>query len=157
MGFFDDIGKKVSDAGQKTLQKTKEGSETVKMNSLIAEEEKRIAEMYSQIGNLYVSKYGEDCEEDFSALVKAVLESRKKIQEYQNEIQDIKGVKKCEKCGSDVRQGAAFCTVCGEPMAKTKEPKNEAEKVCPNCGAKFTDNLAFCTSCGTKLEDKTNM
>lgn len=36
MGFFDDLGKKVTDAGQKTMQKAQEMSELARINSLIS-------------------------------------------------------------------------------------------------------------------------
>ena len=42
MAFFDELGKKVSEAGQKTLQKTKELSDTARLNSMLSDEERRI-------------------------------------------------------------------------------------------------------------------
>ena len=35
MGFFDDLGKKVTDAGQKTMQKAQEMSEVARINSCL--------------------------------------------------------------------------------------------------------------------------
>lgn len=78
MGFLDEVGKMVSDASQKTIQKTRVMSEIVKINSAIAEEEKKIQTMYCQIGTMYVEKYGNNCEEIFSGLVSSILEAEKK-------------------------------------------------------------------------------
>ena len=55
MAFFDNLSKKVSEAGQKTIQKTKELADTSRLNAMIADEEKAINNAYYQIGKLYVS------------------------------------------------------------------------------------------------------
>ena len=65
MGFFDDLGKKVTDAGQKTMQKAQEMSEVARINSLISQNESKINNVYYQIGKLFVSIYGNDCREEF--------------------------------------------------------------------------------------------
>ena len=51
MGFFDDLGKKVTDAGQKAMQKTQEMSEIVRVNSLISQNENKIN---NEIGRAHV-------------------------------------------------------------------------------------------------------
>lgn len=53
MGFFEDIGKKVADAGQKTVQKTKEMSDILRLESLVTKEENKLEQIYSQIGKMY--------------------------------------------------------------------------------------------------------
>lgn len=151
MGFFDDLGKKVTDAGQKTLQKTKEMSEIVRINSMISDEEKKINNTYIQIGTLYVSKYNEDCEDEFAVMVNNVLEAQQRIKNFQKQIQDIKKVQRCEKCGAEVQQGAAFCSSCGATMPKVQvESKDELIK-CENCGAMVKKEMSFCIQCGEAM------
>ena len=48
--FFDDLGRKISQAGQSAVQKTKEMTDIVKLNSSIADEEKKIRNSYVEIG-----------------------------------------------------------------------------------------------------------
>lgn len=117
MGFLDEVGKVVSDASQKTIQKTRVMSETVKINSAIVEEEKKIQKMYCQIGTMYVEKYGNNCEEIFWGLVSSILETEEKIKEYQGQLQRIKGVRRCKKCGAEVPLEIAFCNMCGTEMS----------------------------------------
>ena len=74
MGFFDDLGKKVTDAGQKAMQKTQEMSEIVRVNSLISQNENKINNAYVQIGKLFVSTYGNECEPEFAEMVATVAE-----------------------------------------------------------------------------------
>lgn len=82
MAFFDNLGKKVSEATAKAMQKAQEVSEISRVNSLISEEEKKINATYYQIGKLYVSVHGSDGEENFSGMVAAVLEGEQKINDY---------------------------------------------------------------------------
>ena len=53
MGFFDNIGKTLSNAGQTIAQKSKDVVDTAKLNSAISDEQKIIAAAYEKIGRLY--------------------------------------------------------------------------------------------------------
>ena len=75
MAFFDDLTKKVWKASQTTIQKTQNMAEIVKLNSQVSDEEKKMKELNTQIGALYVSKYKDAPEADFAALVEAVKEA----------------------------------------------------------------------------------
>ena len=50
---------------------------------------------------------------------------------------------KCPKCNSELREGAKFCTKCGQ--------KIEVAPVCPQCNAPLKPGAKFCTKCGCKL------
>lgn len=152
MAFFDDLGKKVSEAGQKTIQKTKEFSDTSRLNSMISDEEKRINNNYYQIGKLYVALRGNSYEEDFATMISAIYESELKIKEYKKQIQDIKGVQRCEKCGAEVPREAAFCSSCGVAMPKILVANTEEYIKCENCNAIVKKGMRFCTACGKPME-----
>jgi hypothetical protein len=47
----------------------------------------------------------------------------------------------CRWCGSDIRQGAKFCSECGRPTALA----------CPNCSKLVSATDEFCAECGTPL------
>lgn len=152
MGLLDGIGKKVSDAGQKTLQKTREISDTARVNALITEEEKKLDHIYYQIGKLYVSLYGNNCIEEFSGMVCAVEESEQKIREYQKQIQNIKGIQRCEKCGAEITKGVLFCSACGTPVPRLPEMNNMDDYMkCEKCGALINKEMRFCTACGAPV------
>lgn len=159
MAFFDDLGKKISQAGQTTMQKTREMADVAKINSQISDEEKRINDMYLQIGKQYVELHAADCEEAFQGMVQAITDSENKIKEYKTQIQDIKGVVRCAKCGAEVPKGALFCSACGEKMPEAQPVQEEVpapapveEKKCSNCGAVLAAGALFCSECGTKAE-----
>src|SRR3989449_9264923 len=47
----------------------------------------------------------------------------------------------CVSCRGDNREGARFCSGCGEELGL----------VCPSCGSKLSTTAAFCDSCGASL------
>lgn len=122
MAFFDDLGKKLTQAGQSAVQKTKEVADIAKLNSLIYDEEKRISNNYLEIGKLYVSLHADGHEADYDEMIAAIRESEAKIKECRHQITEIKGIVVCEKCGAEVPVHAAFCSTCGAPMP-VKEPE----------------------------------
>ena len=72
---------------------------------MISEEETVITNQYFQIGKLYVSIHKEDFEEDFAGMIAIIMEAEAKIKDYKKQIQDIKGVRRCENCGAEVKKG----------------------------------------------------
>lgn len=128
MAFFNDLGKKLSQAGQATVQKTKELADVAKVNSMISDEEKRINQAYTEIGKLYFEHHANDSEEMFTALIQSIHEANGKIADLKNQAAEIKGVVKCEKCGAEVAKNAAFCGACGNPMpANTTQTADGAQ------------------------------
>lgn len=149
MGFFDDFGKKVSDAGQKAIQKTQEISEVARVNSLISQNDNKINNVYYQIGKLFVSTYGDDCKPEFAGMVATVVELEQQNITYRKQIQDIKGIQQCEKCGAEVPKEVAFCSSCGAAMPKSdKQATADGCVKCSGCGAMVKKGMRFCTACG---------
>lgn len=156
MAFLDDFGKKISQASQSTLQKTREMADVAKLNMQITDEEKRINDTYLEIGKKYVELHAADSEEAMSGMVQAIADSNKKIQDLKSQIQIIKGVVRCENCGAEVAKESAFCPSCGNKMPEivqpvVEQPVAEAKK-CANCGATLDNGALFCSECGTKVE-----
>lgn len=152
MAFLNNFGKKASEATAKAVQKAQEFSEATRINSLISDEEKKINNIYYQIGKLYVSLHGADAEEEFIGMVGDIAEAERKISDYRKQIQELKGVQRCEKCGAEVAKDAAFCSSCGTPMPKAEETVIEDDCVkCESCGASVKRGMRFCTSCGKPL------
>ena len=153
MALFDNLSKKLTEAGQTAVQKTKELSDITRINSAIAEEEKRINNSYYQIGKLYTAIHISDYESDFAGMIQAIKESENKIREYRQQIQEIKGVVRCEKCGAEVPSNAAFCSACGNSMPKVEKTVDTNLVRCDGCGAMIDKNMRFCTSCGKAMAD----
>ena len=121
MAFFDDLGKKLSKAGQSVMDKGKELADITKINLAISDEEKKLEEAYKKIGKLFVEKIGDRAEGDFAELVTVAKEADTKIDELRQQIKDIKGIAVCPKCGTQVQADAVFCNACGAKLRETDE------------------------------------
>lgn len=150
MSFFDEVGKKITDVGQGTIQKTKNMADVAKLNSQITDEEQKIKSSCEQIGRIYVQKYRHNPDPDLEAYVKAVVLSEQKIAESNHLIQSIKGMVACSKCGAMVDKDAAFCPSCGNAMP-VKDKPIVAAAFCTACGAAIVPGQKFCVSCGTPI------
>ena len=156
MAFWDNFEKKATDATANVVSKVKGVSDITRLNSMVSEEENRIREIYFKIGQTYVALHGRDNEAGFADLLNALKASQLKIEQCKQEIMDIRGVQKCERCGAEVAAGAAFCMTCGAQIPKI-QPKSavNAGRRCKKCGATVAPNARFCTSCGTPYVEET--
>lgn len=155
MAFFSEVGKKISTTSQNAVNKAKEVAEVAKINSMISDEENKINSNYYQIGKLYVALHKNDCEDNFATMINDIVNAEKKIVEYREQIQSIKGIVKCPKCGAEVSVESAFCHACGAPMpVKKVEPTNSDMVVCAKCNSQVKAGMKFCTACGSAMEVK---
>lgn len=53
MSIFEKIGEKLSGAGQGVAQQVKNFADVARLNSIISEKEKQIAQLYIEIGQAY--------------------------------------------------------------------------------------------------------
>lgn len=90
MGFFDELGKKISDASQDVMQKGKEMADTAKFNSMIHDEEKKITAVYSKIGKKYFEDFKNAPAEGFKELVDEIYAAQAKIAEFQEKLKALK-------------------------------------------------------------------
>ena len=165
MEIFDDINKVLENAGNTAKQKTKDMTDVAKMMASIKTEEKRLQEVYRQIGELVVKKYYAVTEDTLGELLNQAKELKNNIKEYTAKIQEIKKIGVCPKCGNEVSEDALFCMRCGTRLV-SESPKAELEedlaedksndkekKVCTHCGSELEEGNRFCTICGTPIDE----
>lgn len=158
MAFWDNFEKKATDATANVVSKVKGVSDITRLNSMVSEEENRIREIYFKIGQTYVTLHGRDNEAGFADLLNALKASQLKIEQCKQEIMDIRGVQKCERCGAEVAAGAAFCMTCGAQIPKIQpKPAVNSGRRCKKCGATVAPNARFCTSCGTPYVEEVSV
>lgn len=153
MGFFDNIGKGISDFSQATIQKGKDTVNVSKFNRMISDENKTVTKLMEKLGQRYYALYGEAPEESMRELVDSIKECEARIREYEENIKELQGITKCPVCGTDVPNGAVFCPECGtRSAAAPEEPPAEEKVFCTNCGAQIAPGFKFCASCGARVE-----
>ena len=153
MAFFEQVGKKLSQAGQDVAQTTKNFAAINKLNSLIAEEQEKIEGCYSEIGRIYFESFAETPEECLVELVSAVKMSLSEIEKYNVQIKEIKGITNCPSCGAEVPYTSAFCNLCGSkmPVRIKEEIIPEGSIKCQKCSNILPEGFKFCTFCGTAV------
>ncbi len=153
MDFFEQLGKKLTDAGQNVAQQTKNIADLARLNREISDKEQAIAQLYTAIGRAYYDRHKDDCAAEELQMISEVSALYEEISQRQEAIKKIKGITKCPACGAGVSVESAFCSVCGKQMplahsyGETPKTKN-----CPNCHADVDGSNAFCIFCGTKLD-----
>ncbi len=154
MAFLEQFGKKVSDVSGEVAQQTKKIADIARLNSLISENEKRIVQLYTVIGQLYYEKHMDDLMADELEKIKEISNLREEIKKQQEEIKQIKGIAKCANCGADVSIEAVFCNICGARMTQGGQDERAAVsegEVCPKCHSSVRAGNLFCSNCGFKL------
>ena len=158
MAFFEQLGKRITDAGQGVAQQTKNFADITRLNSAVSDKERKIAQLYQSIGQSYYERHSGDAEPQLQPAVEEIQALFAEIAQHKEEIKQIKGIVKCPHCGADVPLQAAFCNACGEKMVSAAPAEEPAEdvQICPVCGAASGKDNLFCTHCGAKLKEKEN-
>ena len=131
MGLFDDLKKKTEQFTSDVATKTQQGLDTMKLNSAISAEEKKIKELFAQLGENYWNFHKDDPEENLSGIVGTINASKKTIEEFRKQIVDIKlagntdGII-CRNCGAVNKSDSRFCEKCGKEL-KTPEQESVPE------------------------------
>ena len=152
MPIFDEIGKRIAQTSQNAAQKAKDLAETARLKGMISTEEKNITSAFQQIGQAYYETFGENPEQLFLRLIADVNNSKANIATYADQINQIKGIVNCLKCGGEVPYSAPFCSSCGSPMNIAPAVASANSALCGKCGSSVAPDASFCTGCGSKVE-----
>lgn len=156
MAFFEQLGKRLTDAGQGVAQQTKNFTVVTRLNGTISEKERKISQLYSSIGESYYERHRNDSRSEELQKIEEINILFTEIAQCREEIKQIKGGVKCPHCGAEVALNSVFCNSCGTKIlqaVETAEPVEVETRICPNCQAKVKKDNLFCNHCGTKLED----
>lgn len=153
MAFFEQLGKRLSDAGQNVAQQTKNLADVSQLNSENGEKEKQIKRLIFELGKAYYESHKRDFDAENVEIIGEINTLYREIHDNHEKIKQIKGIVKCDNCGADVPVGAMFCNGCG---AKVNRPDPAAvsaggQRFCPGCDAVVPEGNQFCTKCGTRL------
>lgn len=101
--------------------KLADGATILRLESEIKQQQADIDRCCSEIGKQYAAKYAGDYGGEFGAYLEQISRAKDKIQSLENEIEAIKGTRKCTNCGAQIDRDAAFCVKCG-----SKQPPSPA-------------------------------
>ena len=133
MGFFDNLGKKASDAYKVTADKTGKLAKEAKLRMKMGELKGQINSIYEEIGKVVYENHTKEGK----GSIKKVLEEKctqidvlaDEIKEMEKECMELKDKKECPKCFEEMDKNVKFCPHCGEAQEIPEEKVVEAEIV----------------------------
>ena len=136
MGFFYDLTKKATETYKNTAEKTNKLTREMKLKSQINDNKAKITKIYSDIGKKVYEKHvlGEnvDIKTDLAEECAKIDAFSKEIEDLGTEIRALKGIRLCNKCGSEIMVNAKFCPKCGEKQEEIKVEEKSTEKETQN-------------------------
>lgn len=154
MAFLEQLGKRLTNAGQSVAQQTKNLADVTQLNSAISDREKKISQLCLNIGQLYYEEHKGDSTAEHQEIIGEINALYAEIAQDREKIKQIKGVVKCPKCGADVPLNAAFCNACGTKVERVDgvSGTNDVQRHCPVCYAAVSAEDSFCNNCGAKVD-----
>ncbi|MCX8131755.1 MAG: zinc-ribbon domain-containing protein [Clostridia bacterium] len=115
MSVFENITKKVSDTAKAAAKKSSELVEVTKLNMNISAEEDKIKKAYADIGKLVYQAYsnGEEVAEAYKELCSSIVGFEENVKATKQKIMELKNMKTCAGCGTELETETAFCSKCG--------------------------------------------
>ncbi len=129
MDFFNNLGKKASEALKNTKEKTTKISGELKLKSKITDYKSKIVDLEKEIGSIIYedfknnSKLGEN--EDIIKKCEEIAELESNIKSAEEEILVLKDIKKCISCGSELSVDMEYCSKCGAKQPEIVSKKDE--------------------------------
>ena len=113
MGFFNEIGKKTTEATSKITKETK-------LKLKINENKNKISDIYEEIGKKVYEKHVREenisIKEELQEECAKIDELSKEIEEARKEILQLNNKRQCPNCYAEIEKDAAFCSKCGHKL-----------------------------------------
>jgi len=125
---FSKLTKSLSESASNVVQKSNDLMEITKLNGEIDSEERKKGILYMGIGQLVYNSYNSKVElnEEIKNKCEAVFEHDQQIKKIKEQIFDIKKIRKCSSCGTEMNIDISFCPKCGNKQEVVVN-KNAAE------------------------------
>lgn len=116
MDLFEKLGETLVSAGKDAAQKAKDLSGVAKLNLDIKSKEDYVQKQYAELGRIYYEAHKDDTAPEGAEHVELITEALDAIEKMKLEIMELKGTRKCPKCGADLADDAEYCSSCGEKV-----------------------------------------
>lgn len=128
MDIIEKIGDTIASVGKDVSQKAREASGIAKLRLNIRAREEFIKEQYIELGRLYYERYKKAGREDLPRF-EQIDEAFEDIAQMEQQIMELKKVRKCPECGSEVMEAAEFCSACGARVSEKEDIVFEEDEV----------------------------
>ena len=120
MAFFDELSKKLTDAGKVVVRKTRELTDVSGLKLKIADENRKMTRLYENLGKEYFALHQEQPEEELKGLVQQLKTSMERVSALETEIEKVEAESRAQ--AEEERRKRA-------EEAKAREEKQKEEPV----------------------------
>ncbi len=153
MNILDNLSKKVAGTYKTAAKASGELLEETRLRLAIISEQNKIDELYEKLGDKVYSMYeeGESLGEKFDGDCEKIQEIKQRISSMKNRVKELRNVKTCTRCSTEVNLAYQYCPRCGEKL-EMPPPPVETVDACPECNTEAAEQFDFCPECGKKKE-----
>lgn len=150
MAFFNEMGQKLTQAGQDTANMAKSAASSAKLSFQISEQERVVNAVCAALGKAYLELCGNAPIPALAEQVQSAQAALQKLNELKAQSATQKQVRRCHACGAVVPPTASFCTTCGAALSgqQAQAQAQPGSNHCPSCGSFVAPGQHFCTTCG---------
>lgn len=113
---FEELGKKFRKLSQDTVTEVQKMNEVRQVNSRVNDQKKQIAALYSKMGQKLYDLYKNEPLPGFEHEFHELEERYALIEKFTDQAREIRGVRVCPNCHTEVPVTERFCSSCGEKM-----------------------------------------
>lgn len=156
MSFFDELGRKITDAGKAASEKAKDLAEVTHLNSVMKEKQAQADALTAELGEAYFNAHVNDKNCEFYDKVDEINKLKKAIDDCRSSILEIKGLVECPFCGTQFDADESCCPNCGKAIPRSAQSvvsdSGEEKLICAVCGYHMRPGSNFCIMCGTPVK-----
>lgn len=113
MAGFDSFLSKAKELGELATKKTSEVVDSTKYKLDLSNAKKQLQAKYTQLGESYYNAVKSSVEPDFTEIILEIDSCLAKVNEIEDKINEMQGIKKCPACGTVAVEGSEYCQNCG--------------------------------------------
>lgn len=137
MANFENFTKKVAETAKAAVRKSGDIVEVTKLNLNIGAEEDKIKKLYADMGRMVYELYlnGDEISSVLVDSCEKIKNHEKTIQEIRQKVLQLKNMKACQQCSSEIEMDFEYCPRCGarqEEITIPNEPESPAETQDPD-------------------------
>ena len=129
MAFLEKVGGTLAAKGREVADKAKEMAEVNRLNGQIHSQTNTAEKIYAEIGKMVCENRENWGQLDITGQLEQLDSIQVEIERLQEEILQVKGIRKCENCGAAIDMRLSYCPECGVTIAaETSETEVEGQQ-----------------------------
>jgi ribosomal protein L40E len=120
---MDDIKNSLTKFARNVGRTSNEFLKSTKLQFSLSNEEEELKRLYTEIGKKVheIYQYGGSLGKFFDEKYKEIVQLEKKIDDLRDQLNIVKGVKTCARCGAQIQRYGVFCPKCGAKVGEDVE------------------------------------